>query len=395
LKILFLCNKSPWPPKEGGSIAMNQLIEGLIEAGHSVKVLAVNSEKYHTRREDVPEDYLKRTGIEWVDVDLSVKVWPAFVHFVSGKSYHIARFVSEAFKTKLIEILKTQHFDIIQLETLFLGPYIPVIRGYSTSKIVLRQHNIEHLIWKRMYLQNRFSPKGLYFYHLYKTLKNYELNIINEVDAILPITEKDAKFFRERTQTKIQTIPFGMDVSEEKEIQEPENALFYIGAMNWMPNMEGLRWFLKNVWPALTLKFPKLKFYIAGRETPRWLLKLKTKNIIVLGEVENAKQFIRSKKIAVVPILSGSGIRVKIIESMSLGKAVVSTSTGAEGIGYEHGKNIFIADTAKDFIQKISILYTQPHITEKMGRAARQLIIEHHGTQNIIRQLTGLYRKIL
>jgi len=374
---------------------MNQLIEGLIEAGHSVKVLAVNSKKYHARKQDVPQEYLSSTKIEWVNVDLSVRVWPAFIHFISGKSYHVARFVSEAFKAKLIEILETEHFDIIQLETLFLGPYIPVIRANSTSKIVLRQHNVEHLIWKRMYEQNRFSPKGIYFHHLYKTLKNYELNIINEVDAVLPITEKDTVFFRKHTKTKIQTIPFGMDIPEEENVQEPENALFYIGAMNWMPNVEGLRWFLKNVWPALSLKFPKLKFYIAGREMPPWLANLKSKNIIVLGEVEDAVQFVRSKKIAVVPILSGSGIRVKIIESMSLGKAVVSTSTGAEGIDYENGKNIFVADTAEAFIKSISILYTQPELAERMGKEARRLIAKLNSTKGIIQRLTELYREIL
>ncbi len=376
-------------------MAMNQLIEGLIEAGHSVKVLAVNSKKYHARKQDVPQEYLSSTKIEWVNVDLSVRVWPAFIHFISGKSYHVARFVSEAFKAKLIEILETEHFDIIQLETLFLGPYIPVIRANSTSKIVLRQHNVEHLIWKRMYEQNRFSPKGIYFHHLYKTLKNYELNIINEVDAVLPITEKDTVFFRKHTKTKIQTIPFGMDIPEEENVQEPENALFYIGAMNWMPNVEGLRWFLKNVWPALSLKFPKLKFYIAGREMPPWLANLKSKNIIVLGEVEDAVQFVRSKKIAVVPILSGSGIRVKIIESMSLGKAVVSTSTGAEGIDYENGKNIFVADTAEAFIKSISILYTQPELAERMGKEARRLIAKLNSTKGIIQRLTELYREIL
>lgn len=374
---------------------MNQLVEGLANAGHSVKVLAVNSKKYHIKKEDVPQEYINKTHIEWIDVDLSVKAWPALTHFVSGKSYHVARFVSEAFESKLLEVLKTERFDIVQLETLFLAPYIPVIRANSDSKIILRQHNIEHLIWKRMAVRNRFSLKGIYFYHLYKTLKEYELNLLNKVDAVLPITEKDAAFFREHTQTKIQAIPFGVEIPEESGSQEPENALFYIGAMNWMPNIEGLRWLLKNVWPTLNLKFPELKFYIAGREMPPWLLNLKVNNVVVLGEVEDAEQFVRSKKIAVVPIFSGSGIRIKIIESMSLGKAIVSTTTGAEGINYENGKNIFIADTAEAFIQDISTLYTQPESAEKMGREARQLIIEEHQTGGIIRRLTGLYEEIL
>lgn len=395
MKILFLCNKSPWPPKEGGAMAMNQLIEGLIEAGHGVKILAVNSEKYNTKKEDVPLEYLKKSHIEWVDVDLSVKLWPAFLHFVSGKSYHLARFVSKAFETKLIQILQTDHFDIIQLETIFLTSYIPVIRDHSHSRIVLRLHNIEHLIWQRMYCNHRLSLKGIYFHHLFKTLRKYELEVLNDVDALLPISEKDTGFFEQHTRTKIKTIPYGIELPKATNDHESENALFYIGVMNWMPNIEGLRWFLKNVWPPLHRKFPQLKFYIAGREMPLWMRKLKSENIVILGEVEDAEQFVRSKRIGAVPLFSGSGIRIKIVESMSLGKAVVSTSTGAEGIEYENAKNIFIADTAEAFIQNIGILYTQPDLAEKMGREARQLIAEKHQKQEIILQLTELYREIL
>lgn len=395
MNILFLCNKSPWPPKEGGAMAMNQIVEGLTDAGHSVKVLAVNSKKYNVRKEDVPLEYLNKTNIEWVDLDLSVKIWPAFLNFILGKSYHVARFVSEKFKTKLVQVLKANDYDIVQLETLFMVPYVQLIRANSKSKIVLRLHNIEHLIWQRMYSQNKYSSKGIYFQYLFKTLRDYELKALNRVDALLPITEKDAEFFKKHTATRIQTIPYGVELPETTGDQKTENALFYIGAMNWMPNIEGIQWFLKDVWPALSGKFPQLKFYLAGREMPQWLLQLKTKNIIILGEVPDAKQFVRSKKIAIVPLFSGSGIRIKIIESMSLGKAVVSTRVGAEGIDYEDGKNIFIADTANEFVQAVSTLYEQPEVTEKMGMEARRLIIEKHQNHEIIRQLTKLYQEIL
>ncbi len=395
LNVLFLCNKSPWPPKEGGAIAMNRLIEGLVEAGHSVKVLAVKSEKYPVQEQDVPEAYRQKTDIEWVDLDLGVKPVPAFRHFLSGSSYHVSRFISEDFKNTLVRILKAQAFDIVQLETLFMAPYLPVIREYSRAKITLRLHNIEHLIWQRLFYQNFFSPKAIYFFHLYKSLKKYELKVLEEVDALLPITDKDAAFFRGHTQTKIRTISYGVSLPDIPEKDASENALFYIGAMNWIPNQEGIRWFLKEVWPTLHRKFPDMKFYLAGRKMPSWLRKLKSANVVVLGEVEDAEAFVRSKKIAVVPLFSGSGIRIKIIESMSLGKAIISTQLGAEGIDYENAKNIFIADTQEAFIQQVSILYTQPELAEKMGREARKLIAERHQSKEIIRQLTGLYQEIL
>lgn len=374
---------------------MNRLIEGLIDAGYLVKVLAVNSKKYNIDKKEVPPEYLNKTNIEWVDMDLSVKVWPAFLHYINGKSYHMTRFVSKAFEAKLKQILETDSFDIVQLETIFLAPYIPVIKAHSKSKIILRLHNVEHFIWQRMYFQNKYSPKGIYLHHVFKSLKDYELKILNDVDVLLPITDKDAEFFKKHTQTRIKTIPYGVELQTIADDREPENALFYIGAMNWMPNIEGLRWFLKNVWPVLSHKFPQLKFYIAGREMPSWLLNMKLENVVVLGEVEDAEQFVNSKRIAVVPLFSGSGIRIKIIESMSLGKAVVSTSTGAEGIDYENGKNIFIADTAEDFIQAVATLYTQPELAEQTGIEARRLISEKHRSKEIIRQLTALYQEIL
>lgn len=376
-------------------MAMSQLIEGLVDTGHSVRVLAVNSEKFHANEKDVPKRHLNQINIEWIDLNLSVKIWPAFVHFISGKSYLVSRFVSKEFKNKLIQVLKEEHFDIVQLETLFMAPYIPVIRSYSNAKITLRLHNIEHLIWHRLFYQNMFSPKGIYFHHLFRTLKHYEQKVINDVDALLPITEEDAEFFRNHSKVLVKTIHYGINLPDLFEAEESENALFYIGAMNWMPNIEGIQWFLKNVWPTLNKKFPELKFYIAGREMPSWLMNLKMENVVVLGEVEDAREFVRSRRIAVVPLFSGSGIRIKIIESMSLGKAIVSTQRGAEGIEYENAKNIYIADTAEAFIQYISVLYTQPELAQEMGKSARRLVAEKHQSREIIRQLIGLYQEIL
>ncbi|MBE9480552.1 MAG: glycosyl transferase family 1, partial [Bacteroidetes bacterium] len=144
MKILMLCNKSPYPPKEGGPIAMNMIIEGLIDANHQVKVLAINTNKYFTNINEIPEEYRKKTNIEAVYIDLSIKPLDAFLNLFTNKSYHVQRFISKNFENKLIEILKNESFDIIQLETLFITPYIETIRKYSKAKIVLRAHNIEH-----------------------------------------------------------------------------------------------------------------------------------------------------------------------------------------------------------------------------------------------------------
>jgi glycosyltransferase involved in cell wall biosynthesis len=398
LRILFICNKSPWPAKEGGPLAMYNLMEGLIAAGHHVKVLAVNSAKYHVDPEDIPAAFKTNTDIELVDIDLSIRFLPALANLFSSKSFHVQRFVSDDFERKLMACLQKETFDIVQMETLFMAPYLDTIRRFSRAKIVLRAHNIEHLIWKRMAANSRNALKKKYLSHLYRTLERYEKTILNRFDGILPITEKDAVFFRQYAQKPVYTLPFGVNLSdylpEKKEVQ-PEHALFHIGAMNWMPNEEGIRWFLKHVWPVLHRSFPALKLYLAGRMMPAWLLGLQEENVEVAGEVPDARDFIRSKSISIAPLFSGSGVRIKIIESMSLEKAVVSTTTGAEGIRYTPGKNILIADTAEQFVEKISWLYQNPDKAFEVGKNARKLIESEHDIRKIIGHLEHFYREIL
>jgi len=392
-----ICNKSPWPALEGGPMAMNNLIEGLIRAGQQVKVLALNTNKYSVNPETIPGDYRRKTGIELSYVDLSIKPVPAFLNLFTARSYHVERFKSKDFERKLISVLKSTDFDIIQIELLYMSPYIETIREHSNARIILRAHNIEHLIWLRLAETEKNPLKKLYLKHLAETLKIYEYSILDRYDGIVPITRKDAEFFSSVTQTPVHPVSFGIEIgkTEQKKPVKTENALFHIGAMNWMPNEEGIRWFLDEVWPLVHERLPGIKLYLAGRMMPGWLSQLDLENVIVEGEVPDAGEFIRTKTISIAPLLSGSGIRVKIIESMSHSKAVVSTSVGAEGINYTNNKNIMIADTPEEFAKAIEYLYNNPEKATEMGRNALELVKQDHDIEKIILQLLAFYREIL
>jgi glycosyltransferase involved in cell wall biosynthesis len=441
MRILFLCNKSPWPPKEGGPMAMNMLIEGLVDAGHDVKVLAVNSYKYYIPLKSIPASYLEKTGIELIDVDLRVKPLDAFFNLFTGGSYHVQRFISDSFRERVVAALSAGKYDVVQLETLFMCPYISTIRAHSRARIVLRAHNIEHLIWQRLSEESKKPLKKWYISHLARTLKNYEQKTLLEVDGIVAITPTDADFFREltREQFKIQNsklktqnskpqgiqlwkslvtrhssfvighsspvtrhssfvidLPFGLDPSryryDHTAIEFP--SLFSLGSMNWIPNQEGIRWFLVNVWPDVHKQFPELKYYLAGREMPGWMQALDLPNVVVLGEVDDASAFMVSKAIMIVPLFSGSGIRVKIIEGMACGKTIISTSIGAEGINYINRENILIADAPCEFFEMISLCVMEPEICGKIGKRARVLIETDYHSKNLIQKLLAFYQQL-
>ena len=396
MNILLLCNKSPYPPSEGGPMAMNSIVNGLIEAGHKVKILAVNSEKYHIKEKDIPKAYREKTAIELVDVDLRIKPIDALKNLFSDESYHVQRFISDNFKNKLIEILKKDKYDIVQLEMVYMAPYIETIRENSDAMIVLRAHNVEHLIWDRIAKKTKFPPKKWYINHLVRTLKKYELDVINKVDGIAAITYRDAAYFRGETAVPVIDIPYGVNPDDFKPKFEVKDkpTLYHIGSMNWMPNEEGISWFLNNIWDKLSKREPDLILNLAGRHMPKWLTKLKKKNINVLGEVPDAKEFIRSNDIAIVPLLSGSGIRIKIIESMAMGRTVITTMIGAEGIQYSEYENIIIADSPAKMVEVICKIIKEPKEAQRIGRNARKLVEEVYDNKKIIDRLMIFYDEI-
>ena len=396
MKILLLCNKPPYPASEGGPMAMNSIITGLLDAGHQVKILAVNNEKYGVSEADIPEDYKKQTGIELIDVDLRVRPLMAFLNLFTRKSYHVERFISKDFKNRLSELLEKEHFDVVQLEMLYMAPYVDTIREHSKAMIVLRAHNVEHKIWERIAKETKFFLKRLYINHLANTLKDYELSALETVDGVAAITRKDAAFFRKYCSKPVIDIPYGVYPEEFTPKYEIEGKpkFYHIGSMNWMPNEEGIRWFIEEVLPKTVEKVPDFVYHLAGRNMPEWLTTLKNPHVNVVGEVPDAKEFVSNHDVAIVPLLAGSGIRIKIIESMAMGKTVITTRVGAEGILYDEEVNLIIAENIAKMVEAIRSINENPEIAVRIGEAARKLVEENYDNRKIIARLLMFYEQI-
>lgn len=400
MDILQICHKPPYPPTDGGTIAMNNITQGLLESGHHVKVMALETQKHPVRKDLIPESYLEATHLETAFIDTSIKIPSALKSFLTHQSYQVKRFYSKAFATKLAETLKRNHFDIIHLESVFTTPYIPVIRQYSQAKIVLRTHNIEHLIWQRMAKNEQNPVKKWAIKAFSKQMKRYEYSLGNMIDAFAAISTPDYQFFKDLFVSVPGTvIPFGINVDdyepEEDYMPSDKPELFHIGSMDWLPNIEGVEWFLDEVWPSVLVEFPEVTFTIAGRKIPDTITSRNDRNVIVAGEVPSANEFMLSKDIMVVPILAGSGIRVKIIEGMALGKVVITTSIGAEGLDVENGKNILIADTPEEFVAAIEKCVKTPDVCAIIGENARNFVSLYHNNELITNKLIDFYRSLL
>lgn len=397
MRILQLCHKPPSPPKDGGCIAMNNISEGLIEAGHDLKILTIHTHKHDFELEKLSDHYLETTKIESVFVDTRINLVDAFSNLITSDSYNISRFFSADYDMKLQKVLKEEEFDVVLLESLFMTPYIDSIRRFSKANVVLRSHNLEYIIWERVAKGARNPAKKSYINLLARQLKNYELRIFEQVDAIVAISADDRKkYIQLGYEGLIETIPFGLDTTrfEPSFDTQPNLSLFHLGSMDWTPNLEGVLWFLDEVWPEILKTTKGITLHLAGRAMPAEIRDRKDPNVEIAGAVDDAFEFMKAHGIMVVPLLSAGGIRVKIIEGMALGKAIISTSIGAEGIDYTNGSDILIANTPKEFAAKVAELYQSPEKITEIGKSARILASTKFDNSLLTKNLLSFFEKI-
>lgn len=396
MKILQLCNKPPFPAVDGGCIAIKNISLGLLNAGIDLSLLSVSTTKHPFIKEEFPSSFIKVTNAKGIFVDTRINVIDAFSALVTSDSYNVSRYFSPDFDVELKRVLESSMFDIIHLESLFMTPYLGTIRKYSNAKVVLRSHNLEHLIWERLANVEKKSAKRIYLKHLSSKLKQYEKQVLNEVDGIAAISFDDQKRYQDlNCNIPLFTIPFGIDLEKYEISLKPLEdiiSLCHIGSMNWGPNIEGVNWFLDDILPLISSS--KFQLHLAGREMPSYLMKLKDEKVVVHGSVENANTFINKHDIMVVPLLSGSGMRIKIIEGMALGKTIVTTAVGAEGIEAVHNKDIIIANSPKEFALAIDDLINHPEKVNIIGRNARELVEEKYDNQEIIQSLLKFYQSL-
>ncbi len=391
MTILQLCSKPPYPATDGGSIAISAIIQGFSDFGHSVTILSVNTPKHNTKIETISNLLPVNTLIKLINVNTRIKFFKGLKNFIiSKKPYHIERFTSKNFEAALELHLQKQKFDIVQVEGLYVSSYIPIVKKFSDAIICYRSHNVESEIWERIAAAEKNILKKYYLLNLAKRLKRFEKSIVNTYSVLLPITERDAQVFAAFGNIKpVHIVPVGIKANK---INVLDTILYptvcYIGALDWIPNQKGLIWFIDKVWPLISKQKPEIQLFIAGRNAPdRLVKKFIIKNINYLGEVNDAHEFLNKYAIMIVPLFSGSGMRVKIIEGLFLGKAIVSTSIGAEGIEITDRKDILIADNPEKFANSILELTLNKEFYDEICINARNLALNKYDNNQIINNL--------
>jgi polysaccharide biosynthesis protein PslH len=398
MKVLLLSNRVPFPPNSGYPIVVYNTIKGLLHQGVEVTLFSLNSSKHYVDVDDIYDPVFDQINFHSFTIDIEVNIWDAFVNIFSSESYNVSRFFDDDAEKVLEGILREHEFDIIQFEGLFVVPYIDTVKAHSKAKLIYRAHNIEFDVWERLAMRESFTPRRTYLEFLSRRLRAYETEQVNRFHQVFAISQPDRqKLLLMGCRTKLDVFPVALDFEKYKVDVGKTSfpTLFHLGAMDWRPNKEGLEWFLDEIWPDIEELSGELRFYIAGKNMQRQFFEYDSDNLIVEGEVLDAVEFMNSKAIMIVPLLSGSGMRVKIIEGMAMQKCIIATTMAAEGIDYKQGRDILIADTADEFYRSILKCITQPNRWLEIGKNARKTAEKHHEIHANAKRMVAIYQELM
>ncbi len=398
LKVLILTHRVPFPQNGGYPIVVCNTIRGLVNLGHEVSLVSLNAKK-HIHESEEKDELLDRINYRVYDIDTSVSLFDGLLDIFSKSTYNIDRYFDEEFEKLLIRTVKNIKYDIIQFEGLFVAPYVDAVRKNCTSKLVYRAHNIEHQIWEMLAQQKTDPFKKFYLKLMAHRIKKYELLQINKFNAIAVFTGQDKNAMLHYGATvPVEMVPLGVELDHyHPDFSKTEfPSLFFLGSLDWMPNRDGIEWFLKTFHNDFVNDNLRARFYVAGNEIPEEFDDYDVMGkIFIQGEVDDGLEFVNSKSIMIVPLLSGGGMRVKIVEGMAMQKCIISTSLGAEGINYKNGVNILIANNREEFFKAIRRCIADEDYCKAVGLNARKLIEQQHDVNKVSDILVAMYQSLL
>jgi len=374
MRILILTPRLPWPPTDGGRVAMSRLATSLSACGAEVEILSLNPRKHR----GVAEGPLP---IQAIDIDTSrVVVPPPHVPYV------VARFISSEFRDALIATIARFKPDVVQIESPFLLPYASECKSIT----VLRSLNVEFRIWEGLARNERNPLRRIAIRRIASSLKRYELREMNKIDAIVPISDDDARDFRDLGCTKpTHVTPCSTDTPVCASPPPVCASVGFIGSLDFRPNQEAVKWIAGELWPRVLARMPEARLSIAGSSPPDWLRRTP---IDIRGNVDDAQAFMCEMSVIIAPLFAGGGMRIKVLEAMALGKPVVATTLGAGGI--THDGDVVIADDVDSFADAVVRLLRDPAEAARIGAAARANVARRYDGNTLARGLLTFYQTL-
>lgn len=381
MKILWVKAGGLVPFDTGGKIRSYQILRGLAD-DHDVSVFTF----YAAHANDAHQDLSKVFAhVEYVPLQLPARSGIAETlhyarHLVSPFPYTMAKYYHPEVRTRLNRLVQSRDYDVIVCDFIYPAGILPW--DLPCPKVVFT-HNVEALIWKR-HFQVATNPvwKAICWCE-YRKMARAERTYLRQSDHVLAVSATDRDFFAHYVDpAKISVIPTGVDLEYFSPApgDEQENAIVFTGSMDWNANEDGVGYFVRDILPRIRRDVPDATFWVVGRNPSARLKALDSQQdgVRITGTVDDIRPYLNRGSVYVVPLRVGSGTRLKIFEAMAAGKAIVSTTIGAEGLPVTDEENIVLADDPDRFADRVVSLLRDRARRRTLGNAARQLVEERY-----------------
>jgi len=405
MRILFLSQLVPYPVDAGPKVRSYHVLQYLAGRGHEITLVAFS------RPDDRPENlsHLQQfcSAVYTIPMLRSRLRDMGYLlqALITRQPFLILRDSSKEMKGALTDLLAAKEFDAVHADQLWMAQYaLAATRGMKRGKrmeMVLDQHNAVHKIPERLAAGggNRLQ-KGLLLREA-RNLARYEVESCRQFDNVVWVTEEDWEAVRQLgtdapAANRHQVIPICIDLDNRPAfvpVSHPFRVTF-VGGLHWPPNAEGVAWFYREVWPQVTAACPDSILTVIGKHPPKALAAASEEDntLEVTGYVDDPTSYLAETAVFIVPLHAGGGMRVKILDAWAWRLPVVSTTIGAEGLSYEAGRDVLLADNADDFSQAVLQVLSQPDLASSLSQKGRETVEKLYNWRTVYSEWDQIYR---
>lgn len=408
MNILWLSHLVPYPPK-GGVLQRSYNLIRETARYHNVHLLAfIQQALLKAMFRDV------ETGLKEAEEVLgtfckTVKFIPipceshrygqhllALKSLFTKDAYTINWLKSKRYEHAITDLKSHQHFDLVHADTISLAPYL---KFFPYAKSALDHHNIESHMMLRRAGQERNLLKKFYFYQEGLKISAHEKRICPAVNINITCSELDTKRLHDTLPEAPATdIANGVDIEyfKPENTQQQNNSLVFAGGLNWYPNRSAMEFFITEIWPLLKSAIPDVTMNLIGKNPAPQFTQLSEQDssFKVLGFVADVRPYINQSTVYVCPILDGGGTKLKILDALAMGAALVASPQACEGIAITHKEHALIAHTPEEYVEYIKLLFETPRLRAELSLNARKLAVSKYSYTSIGKKLSGLYQTL-
>ena len=389
-RILIISHKSPYAPLDGGVLAIRNFFEALCKhPNFEVFMFCIETHKH--KHNPQGHEFASKCQSHFIDTEL--KPVDAVKHLVKQSSYNLSRFYDKDLSDQIKDHLKNNTYDFILFESLFSTVYFNDLKPVFSGKFLYRSHNVEYKIWDKLATREKNPLKKWYLKALTKTLSAYENEVHTKMDAIFSISKEDLEYYSSHTSVPSYLL-FFIRAQKDRQKEVNSKAFFHLASMDWQPNLEAVEWFVNHVWKDVYNQDNSLTLYLGGKCMPEQYFKMENLGIKAFDYIEQGDDFMQNHGTLIVPLFTGSGIRIKVVDALSIDVPVLSTPVGVSGIGLEKDIHYLEAKSSSDFKETILRIGKKEVDLEKMAKKSKIFALENFEEHSVIERFSQQLNQI-